>query len=81
MKSTDTVVPGKMLMAIGGLVDLGKKLKDKLKHLESQNSPPNGTSNGGGSNSGSSDGEGIKDVKPRLKLVLSVSPVRLGCID
>lgn len=34
-RSTETVVAGRMVMAIAGVVDLGKRLKDKLKSLES----------------------------------------------
>ncbi|KAM0749622.1 hypothetical protein T439DRAFT_314947 [Meredithblackwellia eburnea MCA 4105] len=33
LNSTDTVIADKMLMAVGGIIDLGKRLKDKLKHL------------------------------------------------
>jgi hypothetical protein len=38
--SRDSVVPGKMLMSIGGVIDLGKRLKDKLKNLDSGTSTP-----------------------------------------
>lgn len=34
LASTETIVPGKMLMSVGGVIDLGKRLKDKLKSLE-----------------------------------------------
>ncbi|KAK4695478.1 hypothetical protein P7C70_g8544, partial [Phenoliferia sp. Uapishka_3] len=30
LRSRETVVPGKMLMSVGGVIDLGKRLKDKL---------------------------------------------------
>ena len=33
-------MPGRMLMAVGGVIDLGKRLKDKLKHLSSLPAPP-----------------------------------------
>ncbi|KAI5481214.1 hypothetical protein MNV49_005649 [Pseudohyphozyma bogoriensis] len=32
LRSRDTVVPSKMLTSVGGVIDLGKKLKDKLKY-------------------------------------------------
>jgi hypothetical protein len=32
----DTVVPGKSLAAIAGFVDLGKRLKDRLKVLDAE---------------------------------------------
>ncbi|GAA5966565.1 hypothetical protein JCM21900_005505 [Sporobolomyces salmonicolor] len=33
LRSTETVIPGHMLMQIGGVIDLGKRLKDKLKSV------------------------------------------------
>ncbi|GAA5901425.1 hypothetical protein JCM5296_003006 [Sporobolomyces johnsonii] len=33
LRSTETVIPGRMLMQIGGVIDLGKRLKDKLKSV------------------------------------------------
>lgn len=32
--ATQTVVPGKSLAAIAGFVDLGKRLKDRLKQMD-----------------------------------------------
>lgn len=43
LNSEDTVIPGKMLMAVSGFIDLGKRLKDKLKSLEHESS---GSENG-----------------------------------
>ncbi|KAL8291586.1 hypothetical protein RQP46_002564 [Phenoliferia psychrophenolica] len=40
LRSRETVVPGRMLMAVGGVIDLGKRLKDKLKHLSTLPAPP-----------------------------------------
>lgn len=40
LRSRETIVPGGMLMAVAGLVDLGKKLKDKLKYLSTLPAPP-----------------------------------------
>lgn len=34
--ATETVVPGKALAAIAGFVDLGKRLKDRLKQLDKE---------------------------------------------
>ncbi|GAA5895683.1 hypothetical protein JCM6882_000368 [Rhodosporidiobolus microsporus] len=40
LRSEETVVPGNMLCAIGGVVDLGKKLKAKLKSVQAAQHPP-----------------------------------------
>ncbi|GAA5827809.1 hypothetical protein JCM11251_007682 [Rhodosporidiobolus azoricus] len=40
LRSTETVVPGNMLCALGGVVDLGKKLKGKLKSVQAAQSQP-----------------------------------------
>ncbi|GJN93825.1 hypothetical protein Rhopal_006883-T1 [Rhodotorula paludigena] len=44
IKSEDKVIPGNMLTAIGGWIDLGRKLKDRLKQLSaSQLHPSHGS--------------------------------------
>lgn len=43
--STETVIAGKMLMSVGGIIDLGKRLKDRLKAIEISQG---GTGEGGG---------------------------------
>ncbi|GAA5979250.1 hypothetical protein JCM11641_001973 [Rhodosporidiobolus odoratus] len=63
MRSEETVVPGKMLCQVAGLVDLGKRLKEKLKSLQ----PPSHPSATSTFSPFSSSAPSIDPLKPPVK--------------